>query len=119
MTQRFCFFVAAFAVAGLTCACGSSTSSPSQATADVTVQMVGDRGNQSYSPNPTSMRVGQTIAWHNGDTTAHTSTKDGGGFDTGNVNAGATSSPITMSAAGSFTYHCTLHPGMVGTITVQ
>jgi plastocyanin len=24
-----------------------------------------------------------------------------------------------MSAAGTFTYHCTIHPGMVGTITVQ
>jgi plastocyanin len=26
---------------------------------------------------------------------------------------------VTMSAAGTFTYHCTIHPGMVGTITVQ
>ena len=81
--------------------------------------MVGDRGSQSYNPNPTTMKVGQTIAWHNQDTTAHTSTKDSGGFDTGTVNAGATSSPITMGTAGTFTYHCTIHPGMVGSITVQ
>jgi plastocyanin len=119
MTQRFFALAAAFAIVGLTYGCGSSTSSPSQATADVTVQMVGDKGSQSYSPNPTSLRVGQTIAWHNSDTIAHTSTKDGGGFDTGSINGGATSAPITMSTAGTFTYHCTLHPGMVGTITVQ
>jgi len=105
--------------AGVAGGCGSSSSSPSTTSADVTIQMVGDRTTQSYSPNPATMRVGQTVAWHNADSTAHTSTKDGGGFDTGNVNAGATSSPITMSAAGTFTYHCTLHPGMVGTITVQ
>jgi plastocyanin len=24
-----------------------------------------------------------------------------------------------MSTAGTFTYHCTIHPGMVGTLTVQ
>jgi plastocyanin len=109
-----------FAAASLAGACGSSSSSsPSVATADVTIQMVGDRGNQSYSPNPTTMRAGQTVAWHNADSTPHTSTKDAGGFDTGSVAGGATSSPITMSTAGTFTYHCTIHPGMVGTITVQ
>jgi plastocyanin len=26
---------------------------------------------------------------------------------------------MTFASAGSFTYHCTLHPGMVGTVTVQ
>jgi plastocyanin len=24
-----------------------------------------------------------------------------------------------MSTAGTFTYHCTIHPGMVGTLVVQ
>jgi plastocyanin len=32
--------------------------------------------------------------------------------------AGATSSPVMMSTAGSFDYHCALHPSMVGTLTV-
>lgn len=108
------------ATAVLMAACGSgSTTSPSSSSADVTVTMVGDRGSQSYSPNPVTMRAGQTIAWRNSDSTAHTATQDGGGFDTGTVAAGATSSPRTMSTAGTFAYHCTIHPGMVGTITVQ
>ena len=119
MNCRSVYVSIIFAAAGLAAGCGSSSSSPSTATADVTIQMLGDRGNQSYSPNPTTMRAGQTVAWHNGDTTAHTSTKDGGGFDTGSVNAGATSSPIAMSTAGTFTYHCTIHPAMVGTVVVQ
>jgi len=103
-------------------ACGSSSSSPttpSGAAADVTIQIQGDRGNSSYAPDPTTMKVGQTVAWHNADSTAHDSTQDQGKFQTGTVNAGATSAPITMSTAGTFTYHCTIHPGMVGTITVQ
>jgi plastocyanin len=24
-----------------------------------------------------------------------------------------------MNTAGTFTYHCTIHPGMVGTVSVQ
>ena len=65
------------------------------------------------------MRVGQTVAWHNADSTAHTATQDASSFNTGAINAGASSSPIMMSTAGTFTYHCTLHPGMVGTLVVQ
>jgi plastocyanin len=26
---------------------------------------------------------------------------------------------MTFPAAGSFPYHCSIHPGMVGTVTVQ
>jgi plastocyanin len=40
-------------------------------------------------------------------------------FDTGTLAAGATSSPITLTAAGSFAYHCGIHPSMVGTLTVS
>ena len=65
------------------------------------------------------MKVGQSVAWHNSDTIAHDSTQDNGRFQTGTLNAGATSSPIAMNTAGTFTYHCTIHPGMTGTITVQ
>ena len=88
--------------------------------ADVTIIMVGDRGSQSFSPNPTTMRVGQTVAWKNNDTIAHDATQDACALlDTGTVSAGATSAPLTMSTAGTFTYHCTIHPGMVGTLVVQ
>jgi plastocyanin len=99
--------------------CGSSSPSAPTVAADVTITMVADRGNQSYSPNPTTMRVGQTVAWKNGDSTAHTATQDAARFDSGSIGAGATSAPLTMSATGTFTYHCTIHPGMVGTLVVQ
>lgn len=85
----------------------------------MTIQIQGDRGIQSFAPSPTTMRVGQTVAWKNGDSTAHDATQDGSRFATGTINAGATSNPVTMSTAGTFTYHCTIHPGMIGTITVQ
>jgi plastocyanin len=87
--------------------------------ADVTISIVGDRTNQSYNPNPTTMKVGQTVAWMNNDSTTHDATQDASRFATGNIAAGATSTPVTMSAAGTFTYHCSIHPGMVGTLVVQ
>ncbi len=65
------------------------------------------------------MRVGQTVAWHNNDSITHTATADASSFNTSNVSAGGTSAPVMMSTAGTFTYHCTIHPGMIGTITVQ
>ena len=119
MTNRSLLFATILAAAGLAAGCGSSSTSPTTTTSDVKIQMLGDRGNQSYSPNPTTMKVGKTVAWHNGDSTAHTSTQDAGKFDTGSVAAGSDSPAVTMSTAGTFTYHCTIHPGMVGTITVQ
>jgi plastocyanin len=117
---RFTIGLAALAaVAGLAAGCGSSSPSAPTVTADVTITMVGDRGNQSFSPNPTTMRVGQTVAWKNGDSTTHDATSDVTRFGTGTVSAGATSAPVTMSTAGTFAYHCTIHPGMVGTLVVQ
>jgi len=56
--------------------------------------------------------------WTNNDTIAHTSTADGGAWNSGTIAAGGTFSR-TFTAAGSFPYHCAIHPGMIGTVTVQ
>jgi plastocyanin len=82
------------------------------------ITITGMNGSNSYSPNPATVQVGQTVAWRNADSLPHTATADGGAFDTGTIAPGATSSPITMSTAGSLPYHCAIHPSMVGTLTV-
>ncbi len=110
--------------------CGGS-SSPSPATptpvsggtgsgssADVTITIVGMQGSQSFSPNPGSVTAGQTVSWKNMDVITHTATADGGAFDTGAIGPGTTSAPIKMPNAGSFSYHCAIHPTMVGTLPV-
>jgi plastocyanin len=89
------------------------------ASADVTITITGMNGAQSYSPSPASIKVGQTVAWHNADSIAHTATADNGSFNTGSIAAGATSNPIAMGAAGSIGYHCSFHPSMTGALTVQ
>jgi len=88
--------------------------------ADVTINIVGNLGTSSYSPNPVTVTVGQKVAWKNTDTMTHTATADGASFNTGNLAAGATSAAITMGTAGTFPYHCAIHPTtMTGTITVN
>ena len=115
-----------FALAAAT-SCGgySSPSGPTPTpqpggggTADVTITIVGMNGSQSFSPNPGAVKVGQTVAWRNGDSITHTASADAGAFNTGNIAPGATSSPITMTAAGNVGYHCQIHPDMVGTLNV-
>jgi plastocyanin len=87
--------------------------------ADVVIEIVGMLGSASYSPNPASMNVGQTVAWHNADSIAHTATDDAAAFDTGFIGPGATSAPIVMTTPGMFPYHCTFHPSMVGRLDVN
>ena len=76
------------------------------------------RGNQSFSPNPTNVSVGITVRFFNADTEVHTASQNQGLFDTSLLAPGATSAPITMTATGSFGFHCARHPSMVGTINV-
>jgi plastocyanin len=94
----------------------TTTPTPSGAAADVTITINGMLGNQSYNANPAQVKVGQTVAWRNADSTAHTAT--GSGFDTGSIAPGQTSKTITFTTAGNVDYHCSFHPSMVGTVAV-
>ncbi len=81
-------------------------------------------GNTSFSPNPGVIPVGKTVAWTNAGAAGyggvtHDITADNGSFDTGPISPGSTSAPIKMTTAGSFGYHCSIHPTMVGTLNVQ
>src|SRR5262249_1195264 len=99
---------------------GSSTTAPSSNTGTGTqVSIVSGASTlttTAYSPNPVTVPVGTTIRWMNNDNVAHTSTAND--WDSGSIAPGASFSRTFMSA-GSFAYKCTIHPNMVGTVTVQ
>jgi len=77
-----------------------------------------DISNNAFSPSSLTVPVGSTVTWKNDDPYAHTVTMSGkGGFDSGNLNSGKTFSN-TFSKAGTYTYVCSIHPSMTGTITV-
>ncbi len=72
--------------------------------------------NMSFSPNAMAVKAGETVVWKNNDTMAHTATQDQGAFDTGSIPPGGTSKPILISDTSKLTYHCSVHPGMIGVL---
>ncbi len=74
--------------------------------------------NFTFSPSSLTIAKGTVVTWQNNDGVAHTSTSDSGVWDTGSIPTGG-SKTTTFGTAGTFAYHCTVHPMMTGTIIVQ
>ena len=99
----------------------TNTTNPPPATSPNTVGIPAgaqNRGSAGYAPNPITVSAGTTVTWTNNDTTGHTATGDGGSFNSGAIPAGG-SFQFTFQNRGTFAYHCTFHPGMVGSVVVQ
>ena len=98
------------------CGSGSAPVTPAPTeTGPVTITIVGERGNQSFSPNPASVG-GKAVVFRNTDTVVHRVLLNDGSLDTGDIAPGATSRVVTMPATGT-NYHCALHTAMVGAIS--
>lgn len=84
-------------------------------------------GGGGYEPDPVTVSPGSNIIWDNQDNALHTATSGDpqtavldGIFDTGYVMANQQSDPIPMpTEPGEYTYFCTLHPFLTGTVIVQ
>jgi plastocyanin len=70
-----------------------------------------------FQPASIQVAAGSTVTWTNTGAATHTVTSDSGAFDSGNVAPGASFSH-TFDTAGTFTYHCSIHPQMTGTVVV-
>ena len=73
--------------------------------------------NFAFSPPTLNAKAGQKVTWTNKQDVAHTVTANGGAFDHP-MPSGATFS-FTFTKAGTFAYHCTIHPSMQATIVVS
>jgi plastocyanin len=72
----------------------------------------------SYDPPSISVTLGTTVTWKNKANITHDVVSDTGIFNSGFIDPGGSYS-FTFSTAGTYHYHCTLHPGMTGTVNVQ
>jgi LPXTG-motif cell wall-anchored protein len=70
-----------------------------------------------FSPASASVAVGDTVTWRNNGDAPHNAVADDGSFSTPNLNKGQSASE-TFSQAGTFSYICTIHPQMKGTVRV-
>jgi plastocyanin len=73
--------------------------------------------NFTFLPQTATINVGESITWQNTDPLNHTATSDTGAFDTGPI-APAGIKTVSFAVAGSYAYHCSIHPTMKGTIVV-
>ena len=74
--------------------------------------------NMAFNPKGITVKAGTTVTWTNNDVMTHTVTADNDSFNSGNIPSGSVFS-FTFSTAGVFNYHCSIHPSMTGTITVN
>jgi plastocyanin len=120
--MRSVFGILALSTLAVTAGCGGGThtdSTPAPAPvsqgADVTINIVGERGSQSFSPNPAGAG-GMRVIFHNSDSIVHRVVLNDGTIDTGNIAPNGNSAVVTMPATGT-NYHCSLHPDMVGAVS--
>jgi plastocyanin len=96
----------------------SSTTSTSSAAAAADTIVI---KNFSFSPATLTVAPGTKVTVTNDDSVTHTLTSTAApqAFNTGDVAAGATSTFTAPSKAGTYTYICTIHTFMHGTLTVS
>jgi plastocyanin len=102
---------------------------PPAGTTKVTIQ------DFSYAPAAVTIKVGSTVQWTNKGPSAHTTVSDAGVWNSGVLTSPGGNDPyggggsaggsfsFTFTQAGTYTYHCSLHPpssfpGFTGTVTV-
>jgi plastocyanin len=70
-----------------------------------------------FEPANAAVNPGDTITWVNEGNHPHTVTADDGQFHSEVLNPGDSFS-VTFPEAGTFGYHCEIHPSMTGSVTV-
>ena len=73
--------------------------------------------NFSFTPNSLTVKVGTKVTWTNHDSVTHTVTANQGAFNSP-VLPGSSFS-FTFTKAGTYAYHCMIHPYMMATIVVH
>jgi plastocyanin len=71
-----------------------------------------------FNPATINGSVGTPITWTNAGPSNHTVTATDGSFDSGTILVNAKFS-FTPTSPGTFTYRCSIHPTMQGTIVVR
>lgn len=74
--------------------------------------------NFAYTPATITVKKGTIVTWTNQDDVRHDVAADGGAFKSELLAKGESFSH-TFDEIGTFKYHCTPHPNMIGTVIVE
>ena len=94
-----------------------ATSAGSSAVAPVSTNLVAIQS-FAFGPQAVTVKVGATVTWTQQDEDSHTVTADDGSFASAPLANGQTYTH-TFTAAGTYAYHCSIHPFMHGTVVVS
>jgi plastocyanin len=120
MKYRWAALVGAFLLilASMAVAVGGHTEAASLAGSHKTVKAVNGNNGLAFTPRKLTIKVGTKVTFKDTSGIGHTVTSNKSGqFDKPLPADGSVS--ITFKKAGTFKYHCSFHPGMVGTIVVK
>ena len=71
-----------------------------------------------FSPGSLNVAPGTTVCWTNKDAVMHTVTSDTAAFDSGALAQDQTFR-FTFTTAGTYAYHCNVHPTMTGRLVAS
>jgi plastocyanin len=123
--SRFIFCLACVVLLIVSCiAAGCSSTQSPPATAAPTISTTGGNTinikNFAFDPSSLTVKSGTVVKWTNNDGASHTIVSDSGSpvaFSSDSISSGASYS-FTFTQPGTYTYHCSIHPSMKGTIMV-
>jgi plastocyanin len=107
--------IAAAALTTTVAACGGSSGPKASGGGSTSLAIA----SFAYSPNPLTVAPGTKISVSNSDSQPHTVTSTTAGQFDAHVAGGSSASFTAPSSAGTFTYTCTIHPQMKGTLVVK
>ena len=92
---------------------------PTQTSTVANVKIVEQNGKYSFQPATLSIKMGTQVEWLNTSDAPHTVTSDAAGdFNSASNITQNQTFKFTFTKAGTFPYHCNIHPYMKATITV-
>jgi plastocyanin len=113
-------------VIGLLASCSNSASTTPTPTSNANSVVVdvpntggygGGNGASSFVPGDVTVAVGHSVDWSNMDGTEHHPIADDGSWET-DLPAGSDGT-VAFKTAGTWSYHCSIHPSMTGSVTVK
>lgn len=101
----------------MTVSCSSSKKSGGTATTPVSGTAVTVK-DFAFTPQNLAAKVGTAVTWTFDDSVAHNVTESNNVFKSDDLTGGKTYT-FTFSKAGKYSYMCTIHPQMTGTVTIS
>ncbi|MDQ6662755.1 MAG: cupredoxin domain-containing protein [Chloroflexota bacterium] len=97
----------------------TAAASPTSATGTTMAVKIVEKDNKySFEPATLTITKGTQITWTNASDAPHMVTSDTGAFNTPDNLTGNKTFTMVFNTAGTFNYHCDIHPYMKATITV-